>query len=106
MLVKFIFSVVSIEIVVAMSTVQVEKDVKRELFAVAAELQSKVGRKVSLSETIKVLLKAYRSKERNVASMLSLFGSLSSTSEARKLQKELRAEEEIDLEHLARKHNT
>ncbi len=91
---------------VTTSTVQVEDDVKRELFAVAAELQSKMGRRVSLSEAIRVLLKAYRSKERNTARMLSLFGSLEPPSEARKILKELRAEEEMDLGHLARKHNT
>jgi len=89
-----------------MSTVQVDDDVKRELFAVAADLQSKMGRRVSLGETIRVLLKAYRSKERNAGRMLSLFGSLDSASEARTLLKELRSEEEMNLGRLARKRNT
>jgi len=88
-----------------MSTVQVENDVKRDLFAVAAELQSKMGRRVSLSEAIRVLLKTYRTKERNAERMLSLFGSLGSASEARKILKELRAEE-MNLGRIARKHNT
>jgi len=106
LLIRFIYLAVSIETLVTMSTVQVEDDVKRELFAVAAELQSRLGRRVSLNETIRMLLKAYRSKERNVARMLSLFGSLGSASESRKLLTELRAEEEMNLGRLARKHNT
>ena len=86
-----------------MSTVQVAGDVKKELFAVAAELQSKLGRRVSLGEAIKVLLEAYRAKERDAAKMLSLFGCLGSTSEARRLLRELRAGEERGLERLAGK---
>lgn len=97
---------VYVETVVTVSTVQVEDDVKRELFAVAAALQSKLGRRVSLSEAIKVLLEAYKAKERDVAKMLSLFGCLEPTSEAGRLLRELRAGEEKNLERLARKHDT
>lgn len=89
-----------------MSTIQVDDDVKRELFTVAADLQSKLGRKVSLSEAIVMLLEAYRTRERNVAKMLSLYGCLGQASEARRLLAELRAEEERDLERLAGKHRT
>ena len=72
-----------------MSTVQVEGEVKEELFAVAAELQSKLGRRACLSEAIKVLLQTYTAKERDVVKMLSLFGCLGTTPEARRLLGEL-----------------
>jgi len=88
------------------ANIQVEDDVKRELFAVAAELQSKLGRRVSLSEAIKFLLEAYRTRERDAAKMLSLFGCLGQASEARRVLRELRAGEEKDLGLLARKHDT
>lgn len=88
-----------------MSTVQVEDNLKKELFAVAAELQSKLGRRVSLSEAIKVLLESYKTKKRDIAKMLSLFGCLSPTSETKTLLRELRAGEEKSLEHLTRKHD-
>jgi hypothetical protein len=88
-----------------MSTVQVEDDIKKELFAVAAELQSKLGRRVSLSEAVRVLLETYRANERDMAKMLSLFGCLGPASEGKKLLGEIRAEEEKSLEHLTRKHN-
>ena len=91
---------------VTVSTIQVEDDVKKELFSVAAEIQSKLGKRVSLGEAIKVLLEAYRTKERDVAKMLSLYGCLGQASEARRLLAELRAEEERDLERLAGKHRT
>lgn len=89
-----------------MSTVQVEEDVKRELFAVAAELQSKLGRRVSLGEAIKVLLESYRAKERDSAKILSIFGCLGTTIEAREVLRELRAGEERGLGRLAGKLDT
>jgi len=88
-----------------LSTIQVEDDVKRELFTVAAEMQSKLGRRVSLSEAIMKLLEAYKSRERDKEKMLSLFGSLGPESKARELLRELRAEEEENLERLAGKHD-
>jgi len=87
------------------STVQVEDGVKRELFAVAAELQSKLGRRVSLSEAVKVLLDAYRASRRDEKRMLLLFGCLEPTP-ARRLLREIRAEEETALEHATRKRDT
>lgn len=87
-----------------MSTVQIEDDVKKKLFAVAAELQSELGKKVSLNEAIKVLLEAYKSTKTDKVKMLSLFGCLRPTLEARRILSELRAEEEEgDLERLTRK---
>jgi len=88
-----------------MSTVQVEDDIKKELFAIAAELQSKLGRRVSLSEAVRMLLETYKANERDVAKMLSLFGCLVPIPEAKKLLREIRAEEEKELEHLTRKPN-
>jgi len=97
-LVRLIQFTVFIETVVTVSTIQVEDDVKRELFAVAAELQSKLGRRVSLSEAIKVLLESYKAKERDVARMLSLFGCLGQASDAQRLLDELRVREGNGLE--------
>jgi len=93
--------------VVPLSTIQVEDDVKKKLFSVAAELQSKLGKRVSLSEAIKVLLEAYRAEERDVPKMLSLFGCLGTTSRARarSFLRELRAGEDRSIEGLAGKHN-
>ena len=88
-----------------MSTIQVDDNVKRDLFAVAAELQSRLGKKVSLSEAIRALLEAYGVNQRDVPRMLSLFGCLGPRSEARGLLREIRAKEEIDVERLARKYN-
>jgi len=76
-----------------MPTVKVEDDVKKELFAVAAGLQSKLGRRVSVGEAIEVLLRTYRARERDTAKVLSLFGCLGSYLNAQKILRELRAEE-------------
>lgn len=89
-----------------MSTIQVEDDIKKELFVVAAELQSKLGRRVSLSEAIVALLDTYKAKERDLTKLLSLFGCLGPASEARRLLRELRAEEERDLEKTAGQRDT
>jgi predicted CopG family antitoxin len=88
-----------------MTTVQVEDDVKRELFSVAAELQARLGRKVSLNEAIRILVESYRSKDRDVKEILSFFGSLSRGQEARELLKEMRHEEDFRLERIAGKRN-
>jgi len=88
-----------------MSTIQVEDEVKKQLFSIAAELQSKRGRKASLNEAIKHLINLYRSGKRDVPRMLSLFGCLSSEPKARTLLKELRAKEEERLETLERKYS-
>ena len=100
----FIFSVKFIE-TVDMSTVQVDEDVKRELFEVAAELQLKLGRKVPLNETIKTLIDAYRGKERDKSKILSLYGSLEPTPKARNLLKNLREEEDKTLETAGKHHS-
>ena len=88
---------------VTVSTIQVEDNVKKELFSMAAELQYKLHRRVSLGEAIKVLLEAYRTKERDMAKMLSLFGCLGPMSRARNILEELRNGEDRDLEGLAGK---
>lgn len=87
-----------------MSTIQVEDEVKKQLFSIAAQLQSKRGKKTSLSEAIKHLINIYLSQKRDVPRMLSLFGCLSSEPKARVFLKELRAEEEERLERLKRKY--
>jgi len=87
-----------------MSTIQVEDEVKKQLFSIAAELQSKRGRKASLNEAIKHLINLYRFEKRDIPRMLSLFGCLSPEPKARILLKELRAKEEERLETLDRKY--
>jgi len=88
-----------------MSTIQVEDEVKKQLFSIAAELQSKRGRKASLNEAIKHLINLYRFGKRDIPRMLSLFGCLSSEPKARIILKELRAREEERLETLDRKYS-
>ncbi|RLI42334.1 hypothetical protein DRO59_04520 [Candidatus Bathyarchaeota archaeon] len=100
----FIFSIFTIKSVRILSTIQVEDEIKRQLFSIAAELQSKKGKKTSLNEAIKHLISIYLSRKRDVRRMLSLFGCLGSEPKARKLLKELRVEEEERLEKLTRKH--
>jgi len=87
-----------------MSTIQVEDEVKRKLFSIAAELQLKRGKKTSLSEAIKHLIDVYLSQERDVPRMLSLFGCLGLEPKAKAFLKELRAEEEERLEGLKREY--
>lgn len=77
-----------------MSTIQVEREVKRELFYIAAELQSRLGRRISLNDVIKQLINIYRSANRDVSGMLSLFGCLGTGDEAFTLLKELRGKED------------
>ena len=87
-----------------MSTIQVEDEVKKQLFSIAAELQSKRGKRASLNEAIKHLINLYRSGKRDIPRVLSLFGCLSPEPKARILLKELRAREEERLETLERKY--
>jgi len=87
-----------------MSTIQVEEETKQRLFSIAAQLQSKRGKKTSLNEAIKHLISVYLSQERDVSGILSLFGCLRSEPKARTLLKELRAREKEKLEELAGKH--
>ena len=87
-----------------MSTIQVEDEVKKQLFSIAAELQSKRGKKTSLSEAIKHLINVYHSGKRDVPRMLSLFACLSPEQKARDLLKELRLGEEENLEGIKRKY--
>jgi hypothetical protein len=78
---------------------------KKELFAVAADLQRTLGRKTSLNDAIHHLIQLYRGAGRDVQLMLSLFGSLRPSSEARKILADLRKEEDQHLERTARKHS-
>jgi len=87
-----------------MSTIQVEEKVKKQLFSIAAELQSKRGMRASLNEAIKHLISIYYSGKRDIPRMLSLFGCLGYEPEARHLLKELRLREEERLEGLERKY--
>jgi len=87
-----------------MTTVQVEDETKKHLFSIAAELQSKRGKRASLNEAIKHLINVYLSGKRDIPRMLSLFACLSTEPKAHVILKELRAKEEERLEKLTRKH--
>ncbi len=101
----FIFAVVSIARA-PLSTVQVDRRVKKELFAIAADLQSKLGKKTSLNDAIDHLIKSYRGRDQNIKSVLSLFGTLGkgNATEARRMLAELRKQEEERIERIARKY--
>ncbi len=87
-----------------MSSIQVEEEVKKQLFSIAAELQLKRGKKTSISEAIRHLINFYLSQRRDIPRMLSLFGCLGLEPKARTLLKELRKEEDERLEGLERKY--
>ena len=87
-----------------MTTVQVEEETKKHLFSIAAELQSKRGKKTSLDDTIRYLIGAYHNEKRDIPKMLSLFGCVTQTQKAQALLRELRAKEEQKIENLERKH--
>jgi len=87
-----------------MSTIQVDEEIKRQLFSIAAELQLKRGKKTSLSEAIRHLINVYLSQKRDISMMLSLFGCLGSEPKAQALLKELKAEEDERLEGLKREY--
>jgi len=86
------------------STIQVDGRTKRELFALAADLQRTLGRKTSLNDAIHHLIKLYRGEGRNVQLMLSLFGSIEPSREAQQILADLRKEDGQCLERTARKH--
>ena len=87
-----------------MSTIQVEEKVKKQLFSIAAELQSRQGTRASLNEAIKHLISIYYSGKRDIPRVLSLFACLRPEPEAHHLLKELRFKEEERLERLERKY--
>jgi len=87
-----------------MSTIQVEEEVKKQLFFIAAELQSRRGKRASLNEAIKHLISIYHSGKRDIPRALSLFACLRPESEAHTLLKELRFREEERLERLEGKY--
>ncbi len=84
-----------------MVTIQVSEDTKIRLLKLAAQLQMKLGKKVSLDDAIRYLLKSMRNEDK----LNSFYGCLRSekVEEARKLLQELRDEEEKRLERLEKK---
>ena len=87
-----------------MSTIQVERKVKEDLFTIAAGLQQKLGRKVSLNEAIDELIKSYRAEKRDKRLLLSLFGSVKDKKKARQTLHELRRSESTRLKAITRKY--
>ena len=88
-----------------MSTIQVDRRVKKELFAIAADLQRRLGRKTSLSDAVHFLIKSHRGEERDIQLILSLFGSAGPSRKARLTLANIRKEEADRLERIARKHS-
>ncbi len=87
-----------------MSTIQVEEKVKKELFAVAADLQKRFGKKVSLNDAIDHLIRSFRSEKRDIPLLLSLYGRLSQTSGAQDILRDLRKKEGQHIDRITRKH--
>lgn len=81
-----------------MVTLQVSEDTKIKLMKLAAKLQLKYGRKISIDEAIRYLFRLLRNEEL----LLSFYGCLKEEKieEAQRLLKELRLEEEKRLEKL------
>jgi hypothetical protein len=87
-----------------MTTIQVESRVKAALFTVAADLQRRLGRKVSLNEAIDELIRSFRGKNRDREVILSLFGSIRHDKKTKQVLRELRENEERRLDTIARKY--
>lgn len=81
-----------------MVTLQVSENTKIKLMKLAAKLQLKYGRKISIDEAIRYLFRLLRNEEL----LLSFYGCLKGEKieEAQRLLKELRLEEEKRLEKL------
>jgi len=47
-----------------MSTIYVKENTKKELSKIAGELQAKLGRKIDFDETLRYLIRIYRSRNR------------------------------------------
>jgi len=79
-----------------MVTIQVGEDTKIRLLKLAAKLQLELGRKVSIDEAIRFLLRKRKNKDK----LMSFFGCLKGRDirEAYKQLQELRREEEERLE--------
>lgn len=88
-----------------MTTIQVEGELKSELFSIAAELQEKLGRRVTLNEAIRFLIESHRHGGRSVSMILPLFGCVGPPAKARNLLKGLRMEEKEHLEGAEGKHD-
>jgi hypothetical protein len=87
-----------------MSTIQVEEKVKKELFAVAADLQKRFGKKVSLNDAIDHLIRSFRSEKRDIPLLLSLYGRMGQTSGAQDILRDLRKKEVQHIDRITRKH--
>jgi len=86
-----------------MSTVQVDEEVKKKLFEIAAKLQAKLGRKISLNEALKMTLENLSNEERNKSELFSLFGMFNNEIEARDILRALRISEDRNFETPSRK---
>ncbi len=84
-----------------MATIQISKETQKKLFEVAAKLQLKLRRRVSLDETIRYLLTLHEGGRRK-EKFASFYGCArgDEAEKARKLLYELRAEEDARLEKL------
>ena len=88
-----------------MATIQVKEWIKQELFTIAADLQRKRSRRDSLNGAIGELIKSYRGETRDKRQLLSLFGSIAESKEARGILHELRKNETRRLESIETKYS-
>lgn len=85
-----------------MATIQISKQTQKKLFEVAAKLQLRLKRRVSLDETIMYLLDQHEGG-RDEEKFASFYGCArgDEAEKARKVLHELRSEEEVRLEKLS-----
>jgi hypothetical protein len=83
------------------TTIQVSEETQAKLIQLTAELQAKLGRRVSYDEAIAILIERSRGAEEAKDRFHKLFGSLRGDKEAWKNLRQLRQEDER-LERLGR----
>jgi hypothetical protein len=89
-------------IVTMATSIQLSEETRRELFKIVAELQAKLGRKVSYDEAIRMLIAQTKGVEDARRKFGDMFGILAGHKSAWKELRKLRAEEEKRLERLAK----
>lgn len=87
-------------ILTMVTSIQLSEETRRELFRIVAELQAKLGRKISYDEAIRILIAQTKGVEDARRKFGNMFGILAGKKSAWKDLKELRAEEEKRLERL------
>ena len=87
---------------VLVTTIQVSEETQNKLLRVAAELQAKLGHRVSYDEAISVLIQGSGVQQQSRDSFRTLFGSLKNEKKVWKELRELKRSENQRLERLAK----